>query len=111
MVGGMGGGKGNVAGVVTVHGVPIRAVDVATVAGGSDTDGRIVLLRAIDAVWEIVVGGPVIKLRGRLIPLRGPIFATVDGGSGAAVVAVADSIGFVGVGPQAVVIAVRSIEA
>src|SRR2546429_8239188 len=70
-----------------------------------------VLLRAIHAVGEIVVGGHVVELRRRLIALRGPVLATVDGDGGAAVIAVDHAIGIVGIDPQAVMIAVGGIEA
>ena len=52
-----------------------------------------------------------IKLRGRLIILRGPILAAVDGNRRAAVVAVDQAIGIVGIDPQAMVVAVGSVEA
>src|SRR5882672_7502530 len=102
---------GHVAALASAHGVPVRAVDVAAVAGSGDTDGGIVLLRAIDAVRKIVVGGHVVELRGWLIPLRGPILTAVDRNGRAAVIAVDDAIGIVGIDPQAVVVAVGRIEA
>src|SRR6267154_1479740 len=90
---------------------PATAVDVTAVAGGGDTDGRIVLLRAIDAVREIVVGSHVVELRRGLVVLRGPILAAVDGNGCAAVVAVDDAIGTVGINPETVMVAVGRIEA
>src|SRR5207249_7885726 len=99
------------AALASAYGIPVRAIDVATVAGGGDTDGRIVLLRAVNAIRKIIVGGHVIKLRRRLIILRGPVFSAVDGNCGAAIIAVDQAIGIVRIDPQAVVIAVGSIEA
>ncbi len=52
-----------------------------------------------------------IELRRRLIPLRGPILAAIDGNSGAAVVAVDHAVGTVGINPQSVVVAVRGVQA
>src|SRR5260370_37511194 len=69
--------NGNVAALATAPGVPIRAVDVATVAGGSAHDGRIVLLRAIDPDWEIVRGGHVAKQRRRRKSMKGHIFSAL----------------------------------
>jgi len=103
--------NGNVTALASAHGIPVAAVDVTAVAGGGDTDGRIVLLRAIDAVREIVVGSHVVELRRRLIILRGPILAAVDGNGCAAVIAVDDAIGIAGIDPETVVVAVGRIEA
>src|SRR6266581_3938610 len=104
-------GNGNVAAFASAHSLPVRAVDVSAVAGSGNTNGGIVLLRAIDAVRKIVVRGHMIELRGGLIPLRGPILAAIDGNGCAAVIAVDKAIGIVRINPQAVVIAVRGIEA
>jgi len=53
---------------------PITAINEATVAASANADGGIILLGAIEAVEKIIVRGDVIKLRGWLIALRGPVF-------------------------------------
>ena len=68
----------DVAAFAAADGIPIAAIDVAVVAAGADADRGIVLLGAIDSVEKIIVGGDVIKLRGWLVALRGPIFPAVD---------------------------------
>ena len=81
------------------------------IAGGGDAYGAVVLLRAVNAIGKIVVRGDVIKLRGWLIHLRGPIFAAIHGNGGAAIVAVDHAIGIIGIDPQTVMVAVRSGDA
>ena len=98
---------GHVAAFSAAHGVPIGTPDGAVIAGSGDADGAVVLLRAVNVIRKIVVGDNVIELRGRLVKLSGPVSAAVDGNGGAAVVAVDDAIGIVGIDPQAVMIAVR----
>src|SRR4029077_8041008 len=78
----------DVAAFAAADGVPVAAIDVAVVAARSNADGRVVLLRAVNTIEKIVVGSDVIKLRGRLITLRGPILPAVNGNGGAAIVAV-----------------------
>src|SRR5208282_5960779 len=91
--------------------VPIAGENCAVVAARADADGRVVLLRAVDAVLKIVVGGDVVELRGGLVVLRGPVFAAVDADGGAAVVAVDHAIRVVGIDPESVMIAVRRVDA
>src|SRR4029077_7771162 len=92
-------------------GVPVAAIDVAVVAARSNADGRVVLLRAVNTIEKIVVGSDVIKLRVRLVTLRGPILPAVNGNGGAAIVAVDEMSGIAGIDPQGVMVAVGSGEA
>src|SRR5260370_7022070 len=92
------------------YGIPVGAIDTAVVAAGSNADGRVVLLGAINAIKKIIIGGGVIELRRGLISLRGPIFSAIQGDGCAAIVAVDHAIGIVGIDPQSVVIAVGSVE-
>src|SRR5579862_727984 len=57
--------------------VPVRAIDVPVIAAGTNTERRVVLLRSVNAILKIVVGGDMIKLRGGLVILGGPIFAAI----------------------------------
>jgi len=59
------------------HGVPVRAVNEAVIAARQDADGGVVLLRAVNTIGKIVVGGDVIELPGVLVHLRGPVLAAV----------------------------------
>jgi len=97
---------GDVAALAATDIVPIPPIDEAAIATGTDTDGGIVLLRAVDAIREIVVGDDVVELRGGLIVLRRPILACVDGNRGATVVGIDHASGIVGIDPQPVMIAV-----
>jgi hypothetical protein len=90
---------GDIAAFAATDGIPVGAIDEATIAGSGDADGRVVLLRAIDAVGKVIVGGHMIELRGGLVILRGPVFAAVNGNGGATVIAVDQAIGIVGVNP------------
>ncbi len=102
--------RDDVAAFAATDGIPVAAIDEAVVASRADTDGGIVLLGAVDAIEKIIVGGDVIKLRGWLIALRGPIFPAVDGDRSAAVISVDDAVRIVGVHPQTVMIAVRRVQ-
>src|SRR4029077_1276239 len=103
--------RDDVTAFAAADGGPIAAIDVAVIGAGGDADGGIVLLRAVDAIEEIVVGGDVVELGGGLIVLRSPIFAGVNADGGAAVVTVDHAGRIVGIDPQSVVVAVRSQEA
>src|SRR6185437_6613568 len=70
---------------------------------GSFGSGAI-LLRAIDAVREAVVGADVVHLRGRLVVPAGPGLAAVGGDDGALVDAHDLAVRIVRVDPQFVVI-------
>ena len=97
----------DVAALAAAHFVPVLAGDDAVVGPAGDGDGGVVLLRAVDAVGPLVVGGDVIELRGGLVVLLGPGLAAVDGDGDAAVVAVDQALRIGGIDPQAVMIAVR----
>ena len=57
---------------------PVARVDVSMVAAAGNGDGAAVLLRAVNAVGKIIVGGDVIHLRGRLVIPGGPCFAAIE---------------------------------
>ena len=80
-------------------GIPVAAIDEAAVTARADSDGRIVLLGAIDAVEKIIVGGHVIKLRRWLVSLRGPIFSAVNTDRRAAIIAVDHALRILRVDP------------
>ena len=81
-------------------------VDAAFRRATGDAHGRIVLLRAVDVVGEIVIDSDAIKLRGRLI-LFGPASAAIERNVCAAVVALNHPIRIVGRDPEIVIVAVR----
>ena len=56
---------------------PIFASDHAGIAAAGDADIRVVLLRAVDVVRKCIVHSDVVKLRGGLVMLTGPVFAAV----------------------------------
>src|SRR5262249_25001189 len=102
---------GYVATLPTGDTFPIGAVNDTVIRARPNSHGRVVLLRAVDAVEKIVVGGDVIELRRRLVVLRGPVLATVHADGRDAVVAVDQAILVGGVDPQSMVIAVRRAQA
>ena len=85
---------------------PILPPDRAPVGAAGDADVRVVLLRAINVIWERIVHRHVVKLCRGLIVLRGPTLAAVSSDAGAAVIHVGDSIRIRGINPQPVMIAV-----
>ena len=77
-----------------------------------DAHGRVVLLRAVDVVREVVVERDAVELRGRLVhaacvQVRPPSLRDVR----AAVVALDHALRIVGRDPQVVVVAVRRRDA
>src|SRR5439155_20566726 len=101
----------DVAAFAASNSVPVAAINETAIAARLDADRRVVLLRAINAIEKIVVGGHVIKLRGALIVLRGPILAAVDGNRRAAIIAVDEPIGILRINPERMMVAVRGVEA
>ena len=91
--------RDDVAAFTAADGIPVAAIDEAAVAARANADGGIILLGAIEAVEKIIVRGDVIKLRGWLIALRGPVFSAIDGDRSAAVVSVDHAVRIVGVNP------------
>src|SRR2546429_6544939 len=87
--------------------IPVLPADDALVVTARDGDGAVVLLRAVDAIRPVVVHGDVIELRRRLIVLRSPAPAAIDGDGRAAVIAVDQPPGIARVYPQRVMITVR----
>src|SRR5262245_44140977 len=63
---------GDPAALAAGGGLPVTFVDVAAIAAAGDADGRIVLLSAVDAVGEMIVGGDAIELGGGLVVVGGP---------------------------------------
>src|SRR5690348_13519289 len=94
------------AGFAAADFVPIGLVDGALVTAAGDGDGGIVLLGAVHAVRNDVVGGHVVELRGGLIALRSPGLAAVVRNRGAAVVGINHPVGMRGVDPEAVIVSV-----
>src|SRR5256884_3192492 len=87
--------------------IPVLPADDALVVTAGDGDGAVVLLRAVDAIRPVVVHGDVIELRRRLIVLRSPALAAIDGDGRAAVIAVDQPPRIARVYPQRVMITVR----
>src|SRR5204863_9505200 len=82
--------------------IPITDVDAAGLAA-RPAQRRVVLLRAADAIREMIGGDDVIELRRRLILLR-PGAAAVERHVGAAVVALDHALRAVGCDPEVVVV-------
>ena len=94
----------DVAAFFSTDGRPIAKSDLAVIAAAGDGGGAAVLLRAVDAIGETVVGGDVIELRRRLIEPGGPCGAAVHADGGALVAAENHARGVVGSDPESVVI-------
>ena len=76
----------------------------------SDSNGRIVLLSAIDAVGEVIVGGDAIKLCGGLVVIRRPVYTAIERDLPTAIVSNHHPFAIVGCDPKVVVIAMRSAD-
>ena len=88
---------------------PVALTDGAAIRAVQDPQGAVVLLRAVDAVGEMIVGRYAIKLRGRLVVVGTPVFAGVKAGLRATVVGNDHPLVVFRGNPQIVVITVGSI--
>ena len=88
-------------------GVPVLDADAAEIRADGDGDRRVVLLRGVEPVGRLVVGGHMVHLRRRLIEQTRPRAAAVEAHRAAAVAPVDHPQGIRGVDPQVVVIRVR----
>src|SRR5436853_3078473 len=86
--------------------IPVALHDGALIIHAGDRDARVVLLGAVHVIGEAIVDRHVIELRRRLIVLRGPGLAAVEGDRGAAVARLDDPVRIARVDPQSVVVAV-----
>ena len=86
---------------------PVDRGDDTAVGLARETDGPVVLLRAVDAVGPLIVGAHVVELRGRLIVDGRPRLPAVERHAGAAVVALDHAAVIRGVDPEVVIVAVR----
>ncbi len=97
---------GDVAAFAAGSGLPVLLGDGAAVGAVQDAHSGVVLLRAIDAVGEVVIGHDAVKLRGGLVVVGAPVFAAVEGYLCAAVVAYDHALVIFGRYPEVVVVAV-----
>ena len=105
----IGGVRRNVSAFAACCRLPVFFGDEATVRAALDAYGGVVLLSAVNAVGEMVVGGHAVELRGGLVFVGGPIGAAVVGHLAATVVADDHAVGVFRGNPQVVVIAVWSV--
>ncbi len=72
-----------------------------------DADAGVVLLRAINVIWKLVVGDHVIELGGWLVVLRGPVLPAIGADGCAAVIGINEPLRIGWIDPQAVIVAMR----
>ena len=89
------------------HREPVALADKAVVGSAGDRHGAVVLLRPVQAIRLLLVGGHVIELRRGLIALRAPRTAAVHRDRRAAVVAVDKTVRIFRVDPHDVRIPMR----
>ena len=90
-------------------GLPIVFRDAARFSSVSNSNGRIVLLRRIDAIRKSIVGGHAVKLRRRLISISTPSFTTVVSHLGTSVIAHNHAMGIFWCNPQIVVVSMGRV--
>ena len=98
----------DVAALAAADVVPVADVDSAALPAGA-AQRRVVLLRAADAIREMVGRSHVVELPGRLVLLR-PRFPAVERHVRAAVVRLDHSLRVVGRDPEVVVVAMRNLD-
>src|ERR1700751_1119900 len=89
------------------HVVPVLAADVAIIGAAGNRYRGVVLLRTINVIEKLVVGGNVVKLGRRLVVLRRPACARIYADGGAAVVAVDHPLRIRRIDPKPMMIAMR----
>ena len=89
------------------HVVPVAVADAEAAGAARDRDGGVILLRAVDAVGELVVGDHVVELRGRLVLDARPAEAAVERDRGPAVVSLHHPARVLRGDPEVVVVPVR----
>ena len=95
---------GNVAVFLDADGVPVAERNGAVIAAAGDADGATFLLRTVNPVGELVVGGYVVNLGGGLVVPGTPGLAAVDGDHRALVGGEQHEVGIVGIDPGGVVV-------
>src|SRR5215475_5110896 len=97
----------DVAALRGADGIAVAEGDGALGGARRHADGRVVLLRTVHPVGELVVRGDMVELRRQLIVNGRPGVATVEGDAGPTVVALDHALRVTGVDPQVVVVTVR----
>ena len=92
------------------HAVVVAFTDLAIVGPARDGNGGVVLLRAVNAVRELVVGSDVIELRGGLIVDAGPGGASIETDCAAAIIRIDDPPGVLRIDPERMRVAVRHVD-
>ena len=100
----------DVAALAPAHRIPVPA-HAELIGAAGNGDGRVVLLRAIDAIGKLIVHGHVIKLGRGLHVLTGPALAPVEGDVRSPVVGLDHVHGVVGIDPHVVVVTMRHTDA
>src|ERR1700730_19156099 len=77
----------DVAVLAASDGLPFLDGDPAVVGSAGHRHRRVVLLRAVEPIWKLVVSGHVVELGGRLVEKRGPRLSAVEGDRRGATVA------------------------
>ena len=86
---------------------PVTFTNTEPTGATSDTNRRVILLRAVDAVREVVVSRDPIELRRRLVLISRPCGTAVVRHLSAAIVSDQHAFGILRINPQVVVVAVR----
>src|SRR5205809_1530068 len=94
----------DIAVLLRADGTPLPERDLAVVAAAHDAGGSALLLAAVHAVGELVVGADVVELRRRLVVPRAPRRSPVHRDDGALIAGEQDDVGIVRVDPQTVVV-------
>src|SRR5439155_24276256 len=97
-------GSSDIPVLLRADGTPLPERDLAVVAAAHDPGGSALLLAAVHAVRELVVGADVVELRRRLVVPRAPRRAPVHRDEGALIAGEQDDVGIVRVDPQTVVV-------
>ncbi len=94
-------------GPVSQPGPPRQSSRAERIRLARDDDGRVVLLRAIQLVGELIVQPDAVELAGHLVQLRRPRAAAVERHVGAAIVRLNHDVAVLRIDPDVVIVAVR----
>src|SRR5262249_22585013 len=90
--------------------LPVALADAAAIAAVGNSHRRVILLGPVNPVRKVIVGNDAVELRRRLIVIRAPALAAVEGDLGAAIVADDHALRGGRVDPQVVMVAVWSAD-
>ena len=100
---------GNMCGFTSCCFFPIVFTDGSIITSVIDSDGRVVLLRHINSIWEGIIRSNPVKLCRRLIVIGTPRFTAIKTYLGTTIIGHDHTVGIFRCNPKIVVVSVRCV--